>query len=84
MDELIYLLREFGELADNADEIVFVLQFTRVMYTILDLISEELFNARDLRDTNEFYELIYMDIIRLRRHFMEYLQAVQQREEEEF
>lgn len=72
MDRLANLVRDFCALSDNTDDATFARCFTAVVITMLDMIAEFMIDARDIRETNQFYALIFDDICRLRDNMQAY------------
>lgn len=59
-------------LPDTESNTVFKLHFIRLMRAVMEIIRETLLDARDIRSTNEYYDLIYEDIDRMSRHLEQY------------
>lgn len=74
MECMIRLIREFYARVDHANDVEFLRNFGDLINVILDLILKELYDARDLRDVNEYYEIIYSDILRLRMNIIHFQQ----------
>lgn len=55
-------------------------KFIQIMYAFLGIISKELDDGRMIRETNEFSELIYQDIMRLYMHLGQYSEFLRENE----
>lgn len=76
MDELIAMCRQFDSLSDDANELSFALHFSRVIQKVTDLLMEVMMDQRDVRDTNEFYALIFSNISQLRDNLSRYMTVI--------
>lgn len=71
MEAILNLMTEFENLGDDVSQTLYEQHFNRLMVMILDLIQEKLVNDRDIREIDEFYNLIYSDILRMKNHLRE-------------
>lgn len=81
MDTFINLVRVLYSLDDETDNMTFSIHFMRVMNHFMSMRVEILFEAREQRDTNEFYELIFANIGELRRYMTFYIHTVMRGEQ---
>lgn len=77
MDNLTNLL----EGSNNMDNRTYILHFMRLMNNFMTRIIEILYEARDKRETNEVYALIFRDINELHRYLAYYIRTAMRGED---
>lgn len=62
------MVTQFCSLSDEVPNSVYELLFVRLMHEFLRLLQEAMIDARDVRETNELYSLLFDDICRMSDH----------------
>lgn len=68
MEHLRNLVENFCNNSRYLSNIEYQIRFCGIVVAMLDFLTEELIDSRDARDTNEFYTLIFEDLLFLREH----------------
>lgn len=72
MDQLHQLMRRFMNLRPNESNRIFALNFLNIINLITDMFEEALI-TNTARNTNEFYDRIFNDAMRMRGSISQYL-----------
>lgn len=82
MEELRQMVEDFCNNSRYISNREYELKFIRLTYALMKFIFEELMDSRDVRETNDFYNLISEDLFRLEQHLGQYLRYLNEAEPE--
>lgn len=76
MDQLVAMCRQFSALGDDTSELTYALHFSGIIQKVIELLQEAMIDQRDVRDTNEFYALVYSNISQLKDNLGRYMTII--------